>query len=201
LLSQRNVNSPIRLVATLSIVLATSILSLHASGQSGTKGFISAWEGHTVVLKQTLYSIVFDERPRFMPMVKREDRIIGLTVATASGKYYQFDARRDSERDIVERDPDRIVAALREQYYRGRHLDIGPSQDVETLMLVRYEPGVEFVVRKIAIERDRVRLFFHKDHKAGLATTLTVKWPAPLSKEFTESSLMNDVLSRFVAKK
>ena len=159
-------NSSVRFVSTLSIVVAVTA-SLHA-GQTGKKAFVSSWEDRTVVLKQTLYSIVFDERPRFMPIVKRQDRVIGLTVATASEKYYQFDARRDSEQDIVERDPNRILATLRERYYRGRHLDIGPSHDVEALVLVRYEPGVALVVKKIEIDRDRVRMFFHKKHPADL---------------------------------
>jgi len=185
----------------LLIILAASAISLHAAEQSGKKAFVSAWEDRTVVLKQTLYSIVFDERTRFVPIVKRQGRVSGLTVATSSGMYYQFDARRDSEQDIIERDPNRIVAMLREQYYRGMHLDIGPAQDVEALMLVRYEPGVEFIVRRVQIERDLVRLSLHKDRKADLATTLTVQWPVPLSKELTESSLIDDVLTRFVARK
>jgi hypothetical protein len=201
LLNQRNVNSRIGLLSTLSLGVVISSLSLQAAEQSGKKTFLSAWEDRTVVLKQTLYSIVFDERPRFMPIVKRQDRVAGITVSTASEQYYQFDARRSSEQDIVDRDPDRILAALRKQYYRGKHLDIGPSHDVETLKLVRYEPGVEFVVRKIDIERDRVRLFLHKDRKADLATTLTVQWPVPLSQELTESSLIDDVLNRFLTTK
>ncbi|MGH9256392.1 MAG: hypothetical protein ACRD3C_17680 [Vicinamibacterales bacterium] len=193
-------NAPLRLLSILSIALAASAASLYAAEQSGKRAFVSAWEDRTVVLKQALYSLVFDERKRFLPIVKRQGRVSGLTVATSSGMYYQFDARRDSEGDIVERDPSRIVTTLQEQYYRGRHLDIGPAQDVETLMLVRYEPGVELIVRSVQIERDRVRLFLHKDHNADLATTLTVKWPVPLSKELTESSLIDDVLTRFVAR-
>ena len=121
-------------------------------------------------------------------------------MATSSGTYYQFDARRDSEEDIIERDPNRLVSILRQQYHRSMHLDIGTVQDVEPLMLVRYEPGVELIVRRVQIERDQVRLLFHKDRKADLATTLTVRWPVPLSKELTESSLIDDVLTRFVAR-
>ena len=120
-------------------------------------------------------------------------------MATWSDTYYRFDARRDSEDDIIERDPDRIVAILRTQYYRGLHLDIGNVQDVQPLMLVRYEPGAELIVRRIQIERDYLRLFLHKNRDSDLATTLTVQWPVPLSKELTESSLIDDVLMRFLA--
>jgi hypothetical protein len=144
---------------------------------------------------------VFDERSRLLPILKHKDRVSGLTVVTPTGTYYyQFDARRDSEEDIVGRDPDAIVSELRKQYYRSMHLDNGAVQDIEPVMVVRYSPGVRFIVRKVQIERDRVRLFFHKVGEADLATTLTVKFPTPLSKEFTESSLIDDALSRFVTR-
>ena len=67
-------------------------------------------------------------------------------------------------------------------------------------MLVRYSPGVAFIVRKVQIDRDRVRLYFHKDGEADLATTLTVKFPTPLSKDLTEAPLIDDALSRFVTR-
>jgi hypothetical protein len=200
LLSQPGVNAPIRLLPVVLILLATSAFPLDAVAQSGRKAFVGGWENRAVVVKKTLYSIAFDERPRYLPFVKREDRIVGLTVATWSDTYYRFDARRDSEEDIIERDPDRIAAILRTQYYRGLHLDIGNVQDVQPWMLLRYEPGVELVVRKIQFERDYVRLFLHQNRDSDLATTLTVQWPVPLSKELTESSLIDDVLMRFLAR-
>ena len=105
---------------------------------------------------------------------------------------------RESEDDIIERDPNRVVSILRNQYRRSMHLDLGSVQDVEPLMLVRYDPGVELIVGKVQIERDHVRLSFRKDLKADIVTTLTVKWPVPLSNAFTESSLIDDLLVRFV---
>jgi len=48
---------------------------------------------------------------------------------------------------------------------------------------------------------DRVRLFFNKAGEDDLATTLTVKFPTPLSNELTESTLIDSALSRFVARK
>jgi len=77
----------------LLIILAASAISLHAAEQSGKKAFVSAWEDRTVVLKQTLYSIVFDERTRFVPIVKRQGRVSGLTVATSSGMFPTLFAR------------------------------------------------------------------------------------------------------------
>ncbi len=68
-------------------------------------------------------------------------------------------------------------------------------------MLVRYEPGVELFVRDVQFERDHARLVLHKDRKGDLATTLTVKWPVPLTTELTESALIDSVLSRFITRK
>ena len=122
-------------------------------------------------------------------------------VTPAGTYYYQFDARRESEEDIVDRDPNGIVSEMKKQYFRTMYLDNGAVQDVEPLMLVRYSPGVAFIVRKVQIDRDRVRLHFHKDGEADLATTLTVKFPTPLSNELTESPLIDDAITRFVIRK
>lgn len=193
-------SSPIRLVLILQISLAAAA-SLHAAERSGKKAFQDAWVGRRVVVKRVLYSVVFDERSRVLPLIKHRDRVSGLTVVTPTGpSYYQFDARRDSEDDIIDHDPDRIVSEMKNQYFRSMYLDNGAVQDVEPLMLVRYSPGVAFIVRKVQIERDRVRLYFHKDGEADLATTLTVKFPTPLSSELTESPLIDDALTRFVTR-
>jgi hypothetical protein len=193
-------SSPIRLVLILQISLAAAA-SLHAAERSGKKAFQDAWVGRRVVVKRVLYSVVFDERNRVLPLITHRDRVSGLTVVTPTGtSYYQFDARRDSEDDIVDQDPNGILSELRKQYVRDKHLDIGNVQDVEPLMLVRYSPGVAFIVRKVQIDRDRVRLYFHKDGEADLATTLTVKFPTPLSSELTESPLIDDALTRFVTR-
>ena len=193
-------SSPIRLVWILLVALAATT-SLHAAERSGKKAFQNAWVGRSVVVKRVLYSVVYDERSRVLPLVKHRDRVSGLTVVTPTGtSYYQFDARRDSEEDIVDQDPDRIVSEMRKQYFRSMHLDNGAVQDIEPLMLVRYSPGVAFIVRKVQIDRDRVRLYFHKDGEAELATTLTVKFPTPLSNELTESPLIDNALTRFVTR-
>jgi hypothetical protein len=193
-------SSPKRLVLMLCIAL-TAPVSLHAGDRAGKKAFQDSWEGRTVVVQRMLYSVVFDERSRHLPIVKRKSRVSGLTVVTPAGtSYYQFDARRDSEEDIVDQDPNGIVLNMRRQYFRSMHLDNGAVQDVEPFTLVRYSPGVAFIVGKVQLERDRVRLYFHKDGETDFATTLTVKFPAPLSNELTESPLIDDAITRFVAR-
>jgi hypothetical protein len=193
-------SSRIRLVL-IPLVALMAAASLHAAERSGKKAFQHAWVGRSVVVKRALYSVVYDERNRVLPLIKHQDRVSGLTVVTPTGtSYYQFDARRDSEEDIVNKDPNGIVSEMRKQYFRDMHLDIGTVQDVEPLMLMRYEPGVAFIVKKVQIDRDRVRLYFHKDGEGDLATTLTVKFPTPLSNELTESPLIDDALTRFVTR-
>ena len=200
MLSQRTVSGLIRLTAVLSALVVTAAISLDAAEPSAKKTFVTAWENRRVVLTQPLYSIVYDERRRFLPALKKRDKVTGLTVTTPSATYYQFEALRDSEEDIIERDPNRVVSMLRNQYRRDMHLDIGTVQDVEPLMLVRYDPGVELLVGDVQIERDRVRLSLHKERKADRVTTLTVKWPVPLSNEFAEASLIENLLARFVSR-
>lgn len=177
-------------------------VSLQAGNRSGKKTFQDAWEGRTVVVQRMLYSVVFDERSRHLPIVKRKSRVSGLTVVTPAGMYYyQFDSRREEEDDIIDKDPEGIVTKMRNQYIRTAHLADGAVQDIEPLMLVRYAPGVSFIVKKVQIDRDRVRLFFNKAGEDDLATTLTVKFPTPLSNELTESTLIDSALGRFVARK
>lgn len=190
----------IRFASILSLLLVTATIPLHGAERSARKEFVNRWEGRSVVLQQPLYSIVYDERSRFLPFIKQHDKVRGLTVSTPGGTYYQFEALRDSESDIIESDPNRLVSILRNQYRRAMHLDIGTVQDVEPLMLMRYEPGVELIVGKVQIERDRVRLLLHKDRESDPVTTLTVKWPVPLSSGLTESSLIDDLLARFAAR-
>jgi len=187
-----------RLVPTLLLVAITT--GSISAATSGPKTFTNAWQGRTVVLRRTLYSLVFDEHVRALPLLKRQGRIAGLTVGTPSDTYYQFDARRESEDDVIDRDPNRLLSQLQTQYRRSTHLEIGNVQDVQAVLLVRYEPGVRLVVRKVQFERDRVRLMLNKPEDSDLATTVTVKWPAPWSKDLTEATLIDGVLSRFVTR-
>src|SRR5687768_13545661 len=185
---------------TLSALVIAAAISLDAAPSSGKKAFVSAWDGRTVILAQPLYSIVYDERVRFLPSLKKRDKVAGLTVVTPAGSYYEFEALRDSEENIIDRDPNRVVSILENQYRRAMHLDLGTAQDVQAVMLARYEPGVALVVGKVGIERDRVRLSLHKERGSDQVTTVTVKWPVPLSGDFTEAPLIDELLARFVSR-
>lgn len=185
-------------ISVLLALLAAATVSIPTAARSDRKAWVDGWHRRPVVLTQTLYSIVYDERSRWLPTVKWHGKVTGLTVATPADTYYQFAARRESESDIVDADPNRVVSLLRKEYFRSMHLDHGAVQDIEPLMLVRYEPGVRLFVNKVQIERDAVRLSLHKDGDDDLATTLTVKWPVPLTKELTEGGHLDAILARFV---
>jgi hypothetical protein len=193
--------SAVRPLLILALMSAAVVGQAHATDRAGRKAFQAAWVGQSVVVKRVLYSVVFDERQRALPIVKRRDRVTGLTVATPTGtSYYQFEARRDSEKDIIAHEPEGVVSQMRDQYLRSRHLDTGAAQDVEPEMLVQYAPGAALVVGKVQIDRDSVRLHLYMDGAADLATTLTIKFPLPLSKELSEAALIEDAIGQFVAR-
>jgi hypothetical protein len=182
------------------LVAVTTVAPLGAADRSGRKAFHAAWVGRSVVVTRVLYSVVFDERRRGLPLVKHRDRVTGLTVVTPAGtSYYQFDARRTSETDIVDSEPEGVVSKMRAQYVRSMHLDHGATQDIDPLMLVRYSPGVVFVVGKVLVDRDRVRLYLYEEGQTDPATTLTVKFPMPFSNELSESPLIDEAISQFVS--
>jgi hypothetical protein len=191
---------PARLCA-VAVILFAFVGSLGAGERTGRKTLVDDWEDGRVIVRRTLYSLVFDERARFMPFFKRHDRVAGLTVATPTAAYYQFDARREYEDPIVSRDPDGVLVALRDRYRRSAHLEMASVQEVEGVMLVRYEPGAELVVSNLHVDRDRVRVDLRRPDERGTATTLTVQWPAPFSGELLELPLVEQVLERYIQRR
>src|SRR5438067_1222307 len=100
------VTSYARRLAALAIALAATF-AVPAGAESPRQQFIRTWEGKTGVVKQPLYTLVFNERGRLGNT--RRNRRDGLTVVTPfSGTYFQFDGRQ-SEDDITDHDPQRLV--------------------------------------------------------------------------------------------
>jgi hypothetical protein len=182
----------------LLIVAASTVHGL-AAADSPQKTFAKSWEGKSVVVKQTLFTLVYNERGRLGKTTKGKRD--GLTVVTPSaGIYFQFDGR-DSEDDIIDPDPQRVFDTVGKTYLRAYSLDIGTYQKVEPVLLARHEPGAELIIRSVRVESDVVRVLFDDAAAAGkgdVATTLTVKWPVPLSSAFTERSLVENLIRRFV---
>ena len=67
------------LVSILLAALAASTVSIPTAARGARKAFVDGWDGRPVVLTQTLYSIVYDERSRWLPTVKWQGKVTGLT--------------------------------------------------------------------------------------------------------------------------
>jgi hypothetical protein len=187
--------------AALAILLASSLVAAAgAEADQARKSFVDSWLGKRVDVKRTLYTLVFNERGRLGKTYRSKRE--GLIVVTPSaGSYFQFDGR-DSEQDIIARDPQQVMDRIGELYRRQESLEIGFYLRIEPLLLVRYEAGGALVVKEVRIERNRVRLTFGSlsaDAPAGeLATGLTVQWPTDLSPALTERPLIDGLIRQFV---
>jgi hypothetical protein len=180
--------------AVAALVLAASVV---VSAENQQKAFESSWVRRHVIVKRTLYSLVYKEqRIRGSVEVKRD----GLTVVTPfAGTYFQFDGRRHVD-DIMEQDVVKISESVRVAYMQSKLLDEGFSQVVDPVLLTRYDPGTELIVRTARVNRETVRLELAQvtDGDKDIATSLTVQWPAPLSKSFTERVNVEGLIQQFL---
>ncbi len=188
-------------IATIAGLVVASSISLVAGGaDQARKSFVASWQGKRVAVKRTMYTLVFNERGKLGKTyhAKRE----GLTVVTPSaGIYCRFDGR-DSEGDIVGREPQEVVDQITQSYRRQLSLDIGFYLRIEPLLIVQYQPGGELLVTDVRLDRERVRLSFASvasDVPPGeLATALTIQWPTNLSPALTERPYIDGLIRQFV---
>jgi hypothetical protein len=185
---------------TLAFIVLAAAVSALAGAESPQQAFTRSWEGRTVVLKQPLYTLVYDERSR-IGTIKAGKRD-GLTVVTPfEGTYFQFDGRRGRD-DIKDTQPQRLRESVATAYVGDSLLELEASRTIEAVIVNRHEAGVECVVRKIQMGRYTVRLVFTStrgiDGGQDPLTSLTVKWPVPLSKSLTERVSIEKLIRRFV---
>ena len=192
-----------RLAAPVS-VLAIAITGLTggaglAAAEHPQQGFVKYWEGRRVIVKRALFTLVYNERGLLGTRVtaKRD----GLIVVTPfDGMYFQFDGRQGRS-DVVGRDPQRMIDAVAEAY-QPDSLEVRQYQKVEPVSIARYDAGVELVVKKVRLERDTVRLTFVQpsgpDGPDVTVTSLTIKWPVPLSRSFAERVQIEKMIRPFV---
>jgi hypothetical protein len=180
--------------SAVALVLATTTI---LSADTNQKAFEKTWGGRRVVVKRPLYSLVYNERSlRGSTHASRD----GLTVVTPfAGTYFQFDGRHRVD-DVMEHDVQKIAQSVSFAYLKGKLLGEGSIQEIEPVMLVRYDRGVELVVRAAQVNRDTVRLKLSvpADGDDDVATGLTVQWPAPLSKAFSERGNVEDLIQQFL---
>ena len=181
-------------------MLLASWLGAAAGADQTRKSFVDSWLGRRVEVKRTLYTLVFNERGRLGKTYRSKRE--GLMVVTPSaGTYFQFDGR-DTEQDIIAREPQQVMDRIGELYRRQESLEIGFYLRIEPLLLVRYEAGGALIVKDVRIDRNRVRFSLGSlsaDSPAGeLATALTVQWPTDLSASLTERPLIDALIRQFV---
>jgi hypothetical protein len=187
-----------RVTSALAVVaIAVSVLS---AGENPQQAFAKNWEGRTVVLKQSLYTLVYDERSRIGKV--REGKRDGLTVVTPfEGTYLQFDGRRGRD-DIKETEPQRLKDAVATTYISDALFELEASRTIVPIVVNRHDAGVECVVRKVQLDRYSVRLLLASpggvDGDQDSLTSLTVKWPIPLSKSLSERDSIENLIRRFV---
>lgn len=197
---------------TLAGVAILASMHLLNAVESPQKAFIRQWEGRIVVVKRPLYTLVYNERGRLGNT--NSNKRDGLTVITPSkGVYFQFDGRQGRD-DVVAQDPQRIIEAVDVQY-RPDSLELRSYRKIETVVLNRYDPGIELVVSRVQFEKDTVRLLFAQRTKTAIpgsgpdsvsgngevVTALTVKWPLPLSNNFTERDRVEALIDWFIGVK
>jgi hypothetical protein len=185
-----------RLGALVLILAAGSVLKASGNPQ---RTFAREWEGRTVVVKQTLYTLVYNERGRLG--ITRDARREGLTVVTAYGDVFlQFDGRQGRD-DIAARDPQRILDLVSVTYQQDS-LEVRSYRRLEPLLIARYSPGVELVVSGVRFKNDSVRFSFSElagsNDIDDSITSIAIKWPGPFSKTFSERHVVEGLLRRFV---
>ena len=184
---------------TLTFIVLAAAVSALAAADSPQRAFARSWEGRIVVLKQPLYTLVYDERSRIgkVQAGKRD----GLTVVTPfEGTYLQFDGRRGRDA-IKDTQPQRLRESVATAYVGESQFELEASQTIQPVLVNRHEAGVECVVRKIEMGRYTVRLVFTStsgiDDQDTL-TSLTVKWPVPLSKSLTARVSIENLIRQFI---
>lgn len=191
---------PVKMVRLSMVVLAAGLLvPTLVSSETPHEAFAKSWKGRSVVVRQALHSLVFNERGRLGTL--RSNQREGLTVVTPNeGTYFQFDGRQGRD-DIAGKDLQAVLNQVTEAYW-GDPLEVRPYQRVEPLLVARYDPGVELVVKSVRIEQDRVKIDLAQltspDGGQEPVTSITVRWPAPISKSLSERSLIENTFRTFV---
>ena len=181
---------------TIVALLALVGMTTPVTAESPRNAFVKAWKGQAVVVKTTLYSLVYNERGTLGNT--RSGRREGLLVVTSSNDHhFQFDGRQ-GRGTVIAKDPALLVKAVSDAYQPDT-LDIRSYRKLEPLAIEQFVPGAELVVRDVSIERDEVKLEFELSNGTEDTTTsLRVKWPLPLSPSFSERPNLEDLLRRFI---
>ena len=181
--------------AFLSVVMTLLIASPAAlSADNARDALVRTWEGRTVTLRRPLYTLIYNERGKLG--TTHNGRRDGLTVLTpSSGIYFQFDGRQGKD-DITAPAAQPIMAAVNEAYGPDA-LDLRSYRKLEALAVHQFAVGVRLMIGRIRIERDSVKVSLMQPGSEGEAeavTSITIKWPLPFSRSFTEGDNIDALL-------
>jgi hypothetical protein len=182
-----------------SVNLAVLVLAATAvaSADSNQKEFEKRWTGRGVVVRRPLYSLVYNEAGLAGGIHAGRS---GLTVVTPfAGTYFQFDGRHKVD-DVVEHDVQQLFKSVSVAYRKDKLLGEGFIQKIDPVMLTLYDAGVALRVNAVRVDRDFVRLTLVQaaGDDEDVATSLTVKWPAPLSKSFSERGNIEAIIQQYL---
>ena len=179
----------IGLVAVVSMTTAVA-------ADSQRQAFVKAWKGQPVIVKSTLYSLVYNERATLGNM--RRGMRDGLLVVTASNRsHLQFDGRQGRE-TVASVDAGALIKAV-STAYQGDALDVRSYRRLEPVAIEQFVPGAELVVSDVQVESDVVTLELQPaDGSKDTMTSLRVKWPMPLSASFNERVQLEGLMRQFV---
>jgi hypothetical protein len=178
-------------------VLALVSMTTAVAAESPRQAFVKAWKGQPVVVKATLYSLVYNERGTLGNM-RRGLRDGLLVVTSGSGSHLQFDGRQGRE-TVTSADAAALIKGV-STAYQGDALDVRSYRRLEPVAIEQFVPGAELVVRDVHVESDVVTLeLLPADGSKDTMTSLRVKWPMPLSSSFNERAQLDAIVRRFLA--
>jgi hypothetical protein len=184
-----------------ALLFSVVALGTIVAAESPQRAFTVDWQGRTVVIRQRLYSLVYNERGKLgnTYMGRRE----GLTVVTPQdGVFFEFPGRQNRD-DVVLRDPGGMIEAVDREYVPDA-LDVRGYRKLEPLTLARYDPGGELIIARAEVLKESVRLIFSQPGGPDgddPVSSLTVRWPLPLSKSFTERAQIEQLIGRYVERR
>src|SRR5262245_6330002 len=185
------------------IALVVTLFSFGAVVNAGDKpqeAFVKSWGGRSVVVKRTLFTLVYNDKSVIgtTSSGKRE----GLVVVTPfDGEHLQFDGRGGRD-DVIGQDPRQFVETVKSAYAIDS-TEARSYRRVEPVLIARYDAGVELVVKDVRVGKDTVKLSFVQpggpDGPDTIVTSLTVKWPLPFSKTFSERDGVEKLILPYVS--
>jgi hypothetical protein len=184
-----------------ALILSFAAFGSIVAAETPQRAFASTWQGRTVVIRQRLYSLVFNERGTMGHTYS--GRRQGLVVVTPQdGVFFEFPGRQHRD-DVVMRDLGGMLEAVDREYVADA-LDLRGYRKLEPVSLVYYDAGGELVVARAEVLNDAVRLTFSQPGGPDgddPVSSLTVRWPLPLSKAFTERAQIEQLLARYVERR